>query len=70
MKATLHFDLPEEQEEMRLALKGVDYKIALEDMDNYLRHKLKYEELTSEQSKIYEEVRRKFHEITSELDIW
>lgn len=43
--ATLQFNLPEHREDLMDALNGVKYKIALDDMDNYLRGKLKYEDL-------------------------
>ena len=57
MKATLTFDLPEEQEEFELASNAVNYSIALSDIDNYLRSKIKYADLTEEQYKVYEEIR-------------
>jgi hypothetical protein len=43
--ATLTFTLPEEQEEFYLAAKGADWRIVLEGMDNYLRGRLKHEDL-------------------------
>lgn len=45
MQAILKFKLPEEAEEHKNALNGVDYKIALDEMDNYLRGQIKYGEL-------------------------
>jgi hypothetical protein len=49
MKAILEFTLPEEQEEHQNAVKGFCYKLALEDMDNYFRSRLKYEDGLSEE---------------------
>lgn len=56
-KVTLEFNLPEEQTEFDDARKGTRTSIILFDMDNYLRSKLKYSELTEEQAEIYQEVR-------------
>lgn len=36
MKATLTFNLPEEQEEHQTALKGIDYKCAIDSIKNEL----------------------------------
>jgi hypothetical protein len=57
MKATLKFNLPEEQEEFELASNAVKYSIVLSDIDNHLRSKIKHADLTDEQYKVYEEVR-------------
>jgi hypothetical protein len=57
MKATLVFDLPEEEEDFNLAVKAIHYKIVLDDVDNHLRGKLKYSELTQEVYDALSEVR-------------
>jgi hypothetical protein len=57
MKATLSFKLPEEQEEFSIAQKGGHYLYVIEELDSHLRSKLKYEELTEEAAKIYQEIR-------------
>ena len=44
-KSTLEFNLPEERDELRYALNAVAYIAALQEIDNYLRGRLKYEEL-------------------------
>jgi len=64
--ATLTFQLPEEQEEFYLAAKGADWRCALEDMDGYLRGRLKHEELTPDADKALDEVRQKLHEFLQE----
>ena len=66
MTATLTFSLPEEQEEFYLAAKGADWRCALEDMDSYLRGRLKHEELTPDAAKALDEVRQKLHEFLQE----
>jgi hypothetical protein len=64
MKATLEFNLPEDQEYYEEASNGTKYSIALFEFDQYLRTQVKYnEQLTDEQYKVYEEVREKFYEI-------
>jgi hypothetical protein len=55
--------LPEEKEEFETAQKGIDYLIALDEMDNFLRGKLKYSVLTDEEIRIYEEIREKLREL-------
>ena len=67
MKATLSFNLPEEEAEFELASKARDYAIAIEEIGNFLRHKLKYEELSEVEAKIYNEIREKFFEFTANL---
>lgn len=62
MRATLEFSLPEEREELDHALKGTDAVAVLHAMDNYLRERLKYHELTDEVATVLQEVRTKLHE--------
>ena len=62
MKATLTFNLPEETDEHQLALNAGKVLGAIQDFDNYLRAKLKYEELSETESQIYRAVRDKLHE--------
>lgn len=45
-KAVLEFNLPEENDEFETAYNGINYKIILSELDNYLRSRLKYEELS------------------------
>lgn len=66
MKAVLEFQLPDEQEEFKLAQDGVLYSIVLHELDNYLRGKIKYEDLPEEIDKIYQEIRDKLHEFSNE----
>jgi hypothetical protein len=70
--ATLTFTLPEEQEEFYHAAKGAEWRIVVEDMDGWLRSKLKYEELTPEQDAAYEEARKHLFSILEErgLQLW
>lgn len=68
-KATLTFQLPEEQEEFHMAVKANRAHIALLDMDQFLRSKIKYEELTEEQNELYQSIRDKLREILLDRDV-
>jgi hypothetical protein len=57
MKAILEFNLPEEQDEFEMAQSGGKYNVVLFDVMNDIRSKLKYENLTENEDKIYESVR-------------
>lgn len=68
MIGILKFKLPEDRGEFEAAQKGGAYKGALQELDNYLRGRLKYEELTEEVSTALQAVRDKLHEECD--DIW
>ena len=54
MKAKLIFDLPEEHHEWRNAIDGSKMRSVLWEFDQWLRSKVKYEDLTDEQFKVYQ----------------
>lgn len=66
MKAILEFNLPEEQEDFELCQKGWAFRCVIDEFYEKLRKKLKYEDLTSEERKIYEEVRKMLFETEEE----
>jgi hypothetical protein len=68
-KAILRFNLPDEEEEWRMTLNARKYYLALWDLSQKLRSKLKYEELTEEEYKIYDQVRDMFWECLRENDV-
>jgi hypothetical protein len=72
MKAMLRFTLPQESEEHQLALDGWKWRIVAEEMDNFLRNKLKYEDLTEEDDEIYQSVRDELHSLIDNqgLALW
>ena len=72
MTATLTFSLPEEQEEFYHAAKGSDWHIVVEDLDNYLRGRLKHEDLPPDADKALDEARQRLHEFVAErgLSLW
>lgn len=57
MKATLSFSLPDEQEEFDAALDGMEWKIVVSEISDYLRAELKYKELTDDQRDCLEQAR-------------
>lgn len=68
-KATLQFNLPEEQQEFEYASNGTSYSCVISEMDNYLRAKLKYEDLSEEIGNVYQEVRDKLNELCNEYNV-
>lgn len=62
MTATLTFNLPEEAEEHLDAVNGSKWKLAMWDLDQLLREKLKRETLTEDASEAFEFVRKELFE--------
>ena len=62
-KAILQFNLPEERHEFEVASNGQNYLSALHDLDNYLRSKLKYEELPDQVREALQSTRDELHVI-------
>lgn len=64
MKGTFEFDLndPDDVREHRLHTKAKDLAIAVWDYDQYLRGRLKYEELSELEYKSLDEARTKLRE--------
>jgi len=62
MKATLEFNLPEEQEEFRVASDAGSTMSVVEDVLNYIRNRLKYEDLPADVAEALEEVRNRLLE--------
>lgn len=69
MKAILEFNLPEEKSDFDLCNQATSLHCALWDFSQFLRGKIKYEDLTEEQHAIYEEVRAKFYEILNDHNV-
>jgi hypothetical protein len=72
MKATLEFNLPEDDEALTDARQGSDWKWAMNDLSNYLRSETKYAEHTAEEYAVFDKVRDKMAEILQErgLGFW
>ena len=71
MKATLEFNLPEDREEHSYALNGILYSIVLDEIDNFLRTKLKYqyESLSEDTQAAYQEIRDLLHQEKAERNL-
>jgi hypothetical protein len=69
MKATLKFNLPEDQAEFDFAVQGSKMYSALWDISQELRAIWKHEELSDEEFKMVERIRNKFFEILEDNQI-
>ena len=72
MKATLEFNLPEDQSDFDLAVNGAKAQSALWEMDQWLRSQYKYmsdEEYSEDRYETYEKCREKLREIVYENGI-
>ena len=69
MKATLKYNLPEDEFEFNNAVKSTKMYFALTEIKEEIRSVLKYGELRDEQYKFIEEFNEKFHEILNDNEI-
>jgi hypothetical protein len=69
MKATIEFNLPDDDAEFYCATKGTAMLNALWEINSELRTLWKYEELSDEEFKIVERIREKFFDILRDNDI-
>lgn len=63
---TLSFKLPEEEKEMQLCINAWKWKSVVEDLDQFLRNKIKYAEKASLITEVYDIVRSQLHNLLSE----
>ena len=63
MKATIEFNLPEEEEQFNAANKGMDWALLAWDVDQLLRDKLKYGKLLPNTRTELEEIRDTLNEM-------
>ena len=68
MKATLEFNLPEDELDLSNAINGNKFKLILWDMDQHLRSIVKYSEI-EEEVRVAEELRNKLREYFSEYNV-
>jgi hypothetical protein len=65
--ATLTFD---DENDLLTAINGYKFKLALWDLNQFLRSELKYnDKLTSEQKKYAKIVRNKLHEVINDYNV-
>ena len=69
MKATLKYNLPEDEFEFNNAVKSMKMYFALTEIKEELRAIWKYEELKENQFEMVERIREKFFEILLENEI-
>ena len=70
MKITVTFDGDDAKDEALESLNGYKYKLALWDLSQYLRGRLKYEEGLSDDSyEKIEQVKEKLYEILSDYNL-
>jgi len=69
MKAILEFNLPEDQDDFETSTNGWKYRSVIDDIDGFLRNKLKYETLTEEQYEAYDKVRTELWNFINEHNI-
>jgi len=62
MRAVLKFDLPGEKVEFDSAVRGFELACQVWEYDQWLRGKLKYEELGEGEGKAYEDAREKLRD--------
>jgi len=70
MKAELIFNLPEDQNEFKMAVEASDMAIAIWDFKQYLRNELKYkcDDKSIEYIEALDAVQEKFFEILGEFE--
>lgn len=69
MIAILKFNLPEEDFKFQTSVNGDEYYFLIKDLLEELRQKLKYSELTSEQTEVYEKIREFIYENAAERNL-
>lgn len=69
MKATLTFNLPKEEHEYRNAVDGAKMRSVLFELNEWFRHKLKYEDLTEGQYEAYEASRAELLNLLNDENI-
>lgn len=69
MKATLEFNLPEDQAEYDMVINASKFFNIIWEMKKELRSKVKYAELSGEQYKAYESMQDFFNELIHSEDV-
>lgn len=67
MRATLTFDLPDEKWEHGAALRGRDYRLALQTIAERLRDRLKYGDLGLEAEQELDDLRSILYELVPDI---
>ena len=70
MKAKLEFNLPEENEEFRIMSNGINWFNVAWELDQYLRSNIRHGSLPESSYLVYEEVRKKLHDIMIDSNLY
>jgi len=69
MKAKIEFNLPEDQAVYHIHFQSLSMYCALNDMQQFLRLKIKYDDLSDEAFKAYEECRDYLSQVLIDNDV-
>lgn len=68
MIVSIEFELPREEEELRVTERAYDLYFTLSDLDEWLRERWKYDSLGLDKNVVYD-IRNKLHEIMEERGV-
>lgn len=65
MQVTFEFNLPEDKEDLKVFYNAQEYKLALWEIEQYLRYKTKYppDSISDDELETYNRVREEFYKI-------
>lgn len=66
---TMSFNLPDEREEYLQASQGTDAHLVLWDLDQWLRSKIKYTELSDVEEQCFDATRKHLHDLLTERNV-
>jgi len=70
MKAILEFQLPEDQEQHRQSIDGMNWALSMWDLEQFIRNERKYnDKLTDIELDVYEKVSNRIVEIMNEYNL-
>lgn len=69
MKAIIEYTLPDDMLEFKVASNAHGWWSVLYDLDQHLRSKTKWTDLTQEQYDVYEEVKERLYELMQESKV-
>jgi|ETNmetMinimDraft_5_1059913.scaffolds.fasta_scaffold11369_3 hypothetical protein len=71
MRATLEFELPEDHENYRQSADGMNWSLAMWDLEQFIRSEIKYQEekYSEGEQEVFQTVRDKIVEIMNEYNL-
>ena len=70
MKSTLEFNLPEEKDDLMLALKGAELSIVIDKLLHYIRSEIKHkEDIEQSRQQTLEDVRQNLLDLMNEYSV-